>query len=155
VIDLEPTDWPPLIHGSEVLVWVRVRDVVLTLLAWAALAWALRTGLELTIDYLSPPRFEFTNLSPPNLLELASRLAGFLVFIGVLFGWLIFWAVARGRRLRLTAPAAQPPGLTLSAQSADFELPADAIGPWRDARVLVVHFDDKGRLSHGDVRRPG
>jgi hypothetical protein len=155
MIELKTTGWPPLIHGADVPAWVRARDVVLTLLAWAALAWALREGLELTIDYLSPPRFEFTNLSPPNLLELVSRLAGFLYFIAALFGWLIFWAVARGRRLRLTAPAVQPPGLTLSAHSADFELAADAIAPWRDARVLVVHFDDEGRLSHGDVRRPG
>ncbi len=155
MIELKPTEWPPLIHGADVPVWVRVRDVVLTLLAWAALAWVLRTGLELTIDYLSPPRFEFTNFSPPNLLELASRLAGFLYFIGALFAWLIFWAVVRGHRLRLSAPAPQPPGLTLSDHSADFELAADAIAPWRDARVLVVHFDDAGRLSHGDVRRPG
>lgn len=155
MIELKPTDWPPLIHGTDVPVWVRVRDVVLTLMAWAAMAWVLREGLELTIDYLSPPRFEFTNFSPPNLLELAARLAGFLYFIGALFAWLIFWAIARGRRLRMNAPAAQPPGLTLSAHVADFELVADAIGPWRDARVLVVHFDDAGRLSHGDVRRPG
>jgi PgaD-like protein len=155
VIELKPTEWPPLIHGSEVPGWVRVRDVVLTLLAWVVLAWVLRAGLELTVDYLSPPRFEFTSFSPPNLLELASRLSGFLYFIGALFGWLIFWAVVRGRRLRLNGPVAQPPGLTLSAHSADFKLPADAIAPWRDARVLVVYFDHEGRLGHGDVRRSG
>jgi poly-beta-1,6-N-acetyl-D-glucosamine biosynthesis protein PgaD len=155
VIELKPNEWPPLIHGAEVPVWVRVRDVVLTLLAWVVLAWVLREGLELTIDYFSPPRFEFTNFSPPNLLELVSRLAGFLYFIAALFAWLIFWAVVRGPRLRLSAPAVQPPGLTLPDHAADFELAADAIAPWRDARVLVVHFDSQGRLSHGEVRPPG
>lgn len=149
------TEWPPLIHGIDVPGWVRVRDVLLTLLAWVVLVWVLRDGLELTVDCLSPPRFEFTHLSPPNLLELAARLAGFLYFIGALLGWLVFWAVARGRRLRLSAPVAQPQPLTLAAQSADFELVADTIAPWRDARVLVVNFDKRGRVSHGDVKIPG
>lgn len=155
MIELKPAEWPPLIHGAGVPMWVRVRDVVLTLLAWVALAWVLRAGLELTVDYLSPPRFEFTSFSPPNLLELASRLSGFLYFIGALFGWLIFWAVMRGSRLRLTAPETQPPGLTLSAHSADFDLDAADLEAWREARVLVVHFDDVGRVRHGDIRLPG
>jgi PgaD-like protein len=155
VIELKPIDWPPLIHGSSVPGWVRVRDAVLTLLAWGALAWVLRDGLELTVDFLSPPRFEFTNLSPPNLLELATRLSGFLVFVGALFGWLAFWAVARGRRLRLNAPVAQPQGLSVAAQSADFALAATTVEPWRDARVLVVHFDAAGRPSEGEIRRAG
>jgi hypothetical protein len=154
VIDVKTTDWPPLIHGSEVPVWVRVRDVVLTLLAWALMGWVLRAGLELTLDYLSPPRFEFTQLSPPNLLELAARLSGFLYFIGGLFGWLVFWAVARGRRLRLHAPVAQPPGLALAAQAADFGLSADAVAAWRDARVLVVHCDGHGRIADAEVKPP-
>lgn len=154
MIKLQTPDWPPLIHGSEVPGWVRVRDSALTLLAWAALVWVLRDGLELTVDYLSSPRFEFTNLSPPNLLELAARLAAFLYFIGGLFGWLIFWAMARRRRLRLNAAVAQPQALSLTAQSADFGLAEEAVGPWRDARVLVVHFDDVGSVSHGEVKLP-
>jgi PgaD-like protein len=155
VIELKPTEWPPLIHGRGVPAWARVRDVVLTLLAWVVLAWVLRDGLELTVDYLSPPRFEFSNLSPPNLLELVARLSGFLYFIGLLFAWLIFWAVARGRRLRLNAAVAQPLALSLEKQSADFDLATTTIAPWRDARVLVVQFDAEGRVSHGDVRHPG
>jgi hypothetical protein len=156
VIGPKPTaDWPPLIHGSRVPAWARARDVVLTLLAWGVLAWVLRDGLELGIDYLRPPRFEFTHLSPPNLLELAARLSGFLAFIGALFGWLAFWAVVRRRRLRLNAAVVQPPPLTLAAQAADFALPADSVAPWREARVLVLHFDAAGRVSHGEVRRPG
>jgi PgaD-like protein len=153
MIEPKPTDWPPLIHGSGVPAWVLARDVVLTLLAWLLLMWVLREGLELTVDYLSPPRFEFTNLSPPNLLELAARLSGFLYFIAALFGWLIFWAVVRGRTLRLNDAVAQAPGLGVAEQAADFALPAATIAPWREARVLVVHFDAAGRISHGDVQR--
>jgi hypothetical protein len=154
MIELKSTEWPPLIQGGEVPGWVRLRDVILTLLACWALLWVLRDGVELTIDYLSPPRFEFTSVSPPNLLELAARLEGFLYFIGALFGWLIFWALARGRRLRWSAPVSQPQPLTLAAQSADFGLVADTVAPWRDARVLVVHFDERGCLSHGEVKIP-
>jgi poly-beta-1,6-N-acetyl-D-glucosamine biosynthesis protein PgaD len=155
MIELKPTPWPPLIHGADVPDWVRVRDVVLTLLAWLLLAWVLREGLELTIDYLSPPRFQFTNMSPPNLLELAARLSGFLIFIGALIAWLLFWAAVRGGQLRASAPVPQPPGLPLAEQAADFALAQETIAPWHQAKVLVVHFDAAGRVSHGDVTRPG
>jgi poly-beta-1,6-N-acetyl-D-glucosamine biosynthesis protein PgaD len=155
MIELKPTEWPPLIQGADLPAWVRVRDVVLTLLAWLLLAWVLREGLELTIDYLSPPRFQFTNMSPPNLIELAARLSGFLLFIGALVAWLLFWAAVRGHQLRASEPVAQPPGLPLADQAADFALAPQEVAPWQRAKVLVVHFDDSGQVSHGDVTRPG
>ena len=100
MIELRKIDWPPLIHGAQVPLWRRLRDFVLTLLAWA----------------------------------------------------LLFWALGRGRYLRATEPMKQPPPLTIAAQAADFGLSEATVAPWREARILVVHFGADGQPSHGDVR---
>lgn len=63
-------DWPPLICGAKVPVWVRLRDLLLRVLAWALMGDLMRDTLRFTYDFLRPPAFEFTNLSPPAWLEL-------------------------------------------------------------------------------------
>jgi len=152
MIELRKIDWPPLIHGAQVPLWRRLRDFVLTLLAWALLFWTMSYTLQLAVDYLRPPRFEFSSMSPPNWIELAYRLEPFFRYIAVMVLWLLFWALVRGRYLRATEPMKQPPPLTIAAQAADFGLSEATVAPWREARILVVHFGADGQPSHGDVR---
>jgi len=149
---LRKIEWPPLIEGAHVPGWVRLRDVVLTLLAWALLLWTMKHTLQLVVDYLRPPHFEFSSMTPPNWIELWYRLAPFFDFVAVLLLWLLVWALARGRYLRATAPMTQPPPLGIAAQAADFGLGQETIAPWREARILVVHFGADGHPSRGDVK---
>lgn len=144
--------WPPLIVGAKVSGWVRLRDFVLTVLAWALLAYLVRETLDLMRDYLSYPIFEFTSAEPPNWPELWGRLRPFAGFVAGLVLWLLFWALVRGRRMRATAPEPQPPPLSLTAQGADFGLDESALAHWHEARVLLVHFDAVGQVSHAAAR---
>ncbi len=143
--------WPPLIVGANVSGWVRLRDFVLTVLAWALLAYLMRETLDLAHDYLRYPIFEFTNAEPPDWVELWGRLRPFWHFIALLTLWLLFWALVRGRRMRATAPEPQPAPLVLAAHGADFGLEESALARWREARVLVVHFDASGQVSHAET----
>lgn len=149
---LPPIAWPPLILGARVSGWVRLRDGLLTLAAWGLLLWTMKHTLQLVADYLRPPVFQFSSLSPPNWVELWHRLDPFYNFIATLLLWLLLWALLRGRQLRLTEAVPQPVPLSLAAQAADFGLDEAGIAPWREARILVVHFDAAGQPSHGDVR---
>jgi poly-beta-1,6-N-acetyl-D-glucosamine biosynthesis protein PgaD len=146
-------NWPPLIEGANVPGWVRLRDWVLTLLAWALLGYLMRETLDLLHDYLRYPIFEFTSATPPDWRELWGRLRPFSYFIAVLTVWLLFWALLRGRRLRATAPVPQPAPLTLAAHAAAFGLDEAALARWTEARVLVVHFDATGQVSHAEAKR--
>lgn len=148
-----PSPWPPLILGAHVPTWVRLRDVVLTLLVWALLGFLMRETLNLMHDYLRAPIFEFTDATPPDWAELWGRLRPFSGFVAALVLWLLFWALARGRQMRATAPVPQPTPLTRAAHGAAFGLEETALARWRDARVLVVHFDAAGQVSHAEERR--
>ncbi len=146
-------NWPPLIRGANVPLWVRLRDAVLTLLAWALLGYLMRETLDLLNDYLRYPIFEFTSAAPPDWQELWGRLRPFSYFIAVITLWLLFWALLRGRRLRATAPVPQPVPLALAAHAAAFGLDEAALARWTEARVLVVHFDATGQVSHAEAKR--
>ena len=144
---MRPSPWPPLIVGANVSAWVRLRDFVLTVLAWVLLGYLMRETLDLAREYLRYPIFEFTNAEPPDWQELWGRLKPFSHFVAALTIWLLAWALVRGRRMRATAPEPQPPPLALAAQAIDFGLDESALAPWRDARVLRVHLDSAGGLS--------
>jgi len=144
--------WPPLIAGANVPAWVRLRDVVLTLLAWALLVYLMRETLHLMHDYLRAPIFEFTNATPPDWEELWGRLRPFSYFVAALTLWLLFWALVRGRRMRATAPVAQPASLATKQHAAAFGLENAAVARWTEVRILVVHFDAQGHVSHAEAK---
>lgn len=154
---LPKLEWPPLITGTSVPAWVRVRDVVLTLAAWLLLLWAMRYGLALAVDYLRRPMFEFSRMAPPDWSELGHRLEPFLGFIAVLVLWLLGWALAHGRAMRVTDGPATAPSHPLPVppreHDASFGMTAQDVEAWCDARVIVVDLADDGHSFRGDVRQ--
>ena len=143
--------WPPLIQGTRLSPWLRARDIVLTALAWVQLGYLMRETLHLVHDYLRYPIFEFTSASPPDWAELWGRLRPFAGFVAALVLWLLFWSLVRGRQMRATAPMPQPALLALASHAAGFGLDEAALAGWREARILLVHFDAKGRVSHAEA----
>lgn len=144
--------WPPLILGARLSPWLRARDFVLTALAWVLLGYLMRETLHLMHDYLRYPIFEFTSASPPDWTELWGRLRPFAGFVAALILWLLFWALVRSRSMRTTAPATQPAPLALATHAAEFGLDEATLAGWREARILVVHVDGEGRVSHAETR---
>lgn len=147
-----PEPWPPLILGAHLPAWLRWRDAVLTLAAWALLGYLMRDTLHLVRDYLSAPVFEFSSAEPPDWRELWGRLRPFMGFVAALTLWLLCWALLRGRAMRATAPVPPPPPLEAARQAAAFDLDATTLADWSAARVLVVHFGADGRIDRGEAR---
>ena len=56
---------PRRIRVREVPLWMSIRDVLLTLVAWAIICYFLRRGLYLLYDYLRYPYFELVNAKAP------------------------------------------------------------------------------------------
>ena len=75
--------------------FIRVRDWVLTLLAWLALAFFLRLGLLLLWDYFSHPIFELTRMKAPDWGFVWERLSLFVYMILGVVIWIIAWGVGR------------------------------------------------------------
>jgi poly-beta-1,6-N-acetyl-D-glucosamine biosynthesis protein PgaD len=137
--------WPPLVGVERVPLFIRVRDTVLTLLAWATLVYLLRDSIALAWDYLRAPMFELTHLPPPDWRGLAKQLEPYGRFVAGLIAWLVFWGFVRRKRIRAVPPSEQPPELPVEAQATALDLDPADVERWREWRIAVVEFDDAGR----------
>ena len=79
---------------------VRLRDLLLTALAWCAFAWMLRDAIALAIDWFREPSGQLTHLQPPDWPRAWQRLRNGVVVAALLAAWLGFWAVYRSKALR-------------------------------------------------------
>jgi hypothetical protein len=110
----------PIIR-SRVPPWMLARDVILTLGAWAIIAYFFHEGIARAIDYFSPPMFELTRTSPPDWAYRWAKLRGFLALAAGLVLWIAFWAFDSRARMRTTS-------------AGDLDL-------WRSAKVQTVDID--------------
>ena len=138
-----PTDnpWPPLISSAQVPRFVRVRDWVLTFLAWLALAFFLRLGFLLLWDYFSYPIFALTRMKAPDWSLVWERLSPFVYMILGVVAWIIAWGVGRRAQLRQTFDRRVMPPLSLEEHAASLGLDSGEIERWRQWRVVTVHFE--------------
>lgn len=146
--------WPPLVNATGIPLFIRVRDTVLTLAAWAMLGYLLRDALYLAYDYLSHPIFELTTATPPDWAALWRRLRGYALFIAILMAWLVYWGHKRRTTLASTAPQPQPPTLPVEPHARAFYLEPAEVLRWHAARRLVVNFEPDGRIASATSGQP-
>jgi poly-beta-1,6-N-acetyl-D-glucosamine biosynthesis protein PgaD len=146
-------DWPPVI-GSGITPFIRLRDTILTIIAWIFVVALLWEVLELLWDYFSHPIFAFSkthSLSWPGLLD---RIGNFALVSLLLVLWLTFWGFVRRKELRRTHDPRPVPALLLSEHAAAFGVPPETIERWRQSQVVVVQFDAANRLENVTAKAP-
>lgn len=145
---MKPTiPWPPMIGTAHQPAWIRVRDVLLTLLAWVALGWMLATPLALAWDFLFiEPVFTLTRHDPIDWHAKWQLLRPFVAAAGMLVVWVLVWALLRTRPL--AARTAQPPPapLPLADHAARWRLEAQAVATWHAPKVALARFDNAQQL---------
>jgi poly-beta-1,6-N-acetyl-D-glucosamine biosynthesis protein PgaD len=140
--------WPPLITGARLPRWIRIRDVVLTLLAWFLLGRLLRDPIYVAYDYLRHPIFQLTTAQPLDIRALWERLRYFALISVVLVTWLCLWALINRRRLiRCPTHAPQPPELSLAEQAARAGIDEKKVNEAREFKVTNVHFREDGAIA--------
>jgi poly-beta-1,6-N-acetyl-D-glucosamine biosynthesis protein PgaD len=145
---LRPVEWPPLVTGRRGLpAWVLVRDTVITLVAWAVMAFLLRDLIRLAIDYFDYPFFRLTDVAPPDMALVWSKLRPYTEVIVFLMAWLLVSVLvlrrkARGRRIR-----PQPEALTIAEHADAFGLDRLTVSIWQHQRILVLRLSPEGHLE--------
>jgi len=140
--------WPPLILAHRVPRWVRARDLVLTIAAWALLAYWMRGALLLICDWLSYPFFELSTYAAPDWKRIWSRVAPYLVIAALLAAWLVYWA-ARRRAILMRQQSTPPPApLDLEVHAARFGLRSADVLSLREPRIATVAFDADGVITN-------
>ena len=144
---LKRLDWPPLIESRHSLPrWFLFRDVVLTLLAWAALAYLLRDAIAVGVDYLRFPLFELNITAPLDMALVWKRLRPYAEIIAMFLLWLLICAAILRRNASWFRLRRQPPALPLAQHAALLGLDASAVAHWQQQRIQVVYFNDDGQI---------
>lgn len=120
---------------------------MLTLAAWALLAYWMRGALLLIGDWLWYPIFELSTYAAPDWKRIWSRLAPYLVVSALLATWLVYWAVRRRATLMRQQSMSQPAPLDLAIHAVRFGLHADDVLSLREARIVTVAFDADGGIA--------
>ena len=142
---VEPVPWPPLIVAGTKPTFVKVRDIVLTLLMWLLFAIMLETEFEMFFGHYLQ-RMGFGDFdSEGRWLEFFQALRPFiqvaLVLVSLLLvaGLLTLRRVARGRKLPQPAP------LTAGDEARRVGMDEAELIAARELRVVVVHIDADGK----------
>ena len=146
-------DWPPII-GTGITPFVRLRDTILTVIAWifvGALLWEL---FEVLWDYFDEPIFAFSKTHSLSWLGLLHRIGKFALVSLSLVLWLTFWGFVRRKELRRTHDPRPVPALLLSEHASAFGVPPEAIERWRQSQVVLVQFDASNRLENVTAKAP-
>jgi poly-beta-1,6-N-acetyl-D-glucosamine biosynthesis protein PgaD len=142
-----PTPWPPIIEFARAPWFVRLRDIVLTVLAWAFLLRIVQNGISHFIDYL------FTHLiyvrsgaQPPPRAQLLGQFSYFGVVALVIMLWLALWSLINRRRLQSFKRVASPAPLPVADHAASFQLAPELVEHWQEMKISIVQFDAQHRI---------
>ena len=146
------TPWPPIIGYARVPWWTRLRDRVLTLLAWAALLYAVSPlWMALWLDIKVVLGFSDAH-AIPALAYSWRIMRPFLGVSGLLSLWLVSFAIVR-RHLYLTKWRVlnQPSALLRKDEIARSGLSPELAAQLQERRMSVVRFDAQGLVGHLDA----
>ncbi len=147
-------DWPPIIGTGKITPFVRVRDTILTVIAWILVIALLWEVIDLLWDHFSYPTFAFSKTHSLSWLGLLDRIGKFALVSLSLVLWLTFWGFVRRKELRRTHDPRPVPALLLSEHASAFGVPPEAIERWRQSQVVLVQFDASNRLENVTARAP-
>ena len=146
------TRWPPIIGYARVPWWTRLRDRVLTLLAWAGLLYAVSPlWMALWLDIKVVLGFRDAH-AIPALAYSWRIMRPFLGVAGLLSLWLVCFAIVR-RHLYLTKWRVlnQPHALLRKDEIARSGLSPELAAQLQERRMSVVRFDAQGLMGDLDA----
>ena len=134
-------EWPPLIKKGAVPVYVRVRDIVLTIIAWLLLGLFLSDLVFSVYDYFAYPHFAYSRTKGPDWPSIWLHLQSFVYLALFVVAWLIVWGFARRQTLRRIRDSVEPPVLSLEELLARRRMSPERLSQLRDEKIVVVNFD--------------
>lgn len=152
-----PMAWPPLIYGRTIPWHVRVRDIVLTVMAWAVMTWMLRYMIHLCWDYLRYPFLGMMNAKAPDWSALWLRILPYLIMSLMLIISVWIYGFLHRKQMRNRKPHAPPEALSLEEHAAIVGLDPSTIMTWRSWPVITVEHNAHDRIigaHQGEAKTP-
>ncbi len=142
-----PSNWPPIINSDAVSIWIRLRDIVLTVGAWLIIGLTIHNLLWLIFDYLSDPIFQLTTIAPPNWSAIWRKMSGFIYIALGLIAWICLLASLRSNLIKSTQFIKTLPA-AVEMRELEIELgvlPED-VEHWHELRTVQVFINSDNRV---------
>ncbi len=144
---IPPSNWPPIINSDAVSIWIRLRDIVLTVGAWLIIGLTIHNLLWLVFDYLSDPIFQLTTIAPPNWSAIWRKMSGFIYIALGLIAWICLLASLRSNLINSTQFIKTLPA-AVEMRELEIELgvlPED-VEHWHELRTVQVFINSDNRV---------
>lgn len=140
-------NWPPIINSNAVSIWIRLRDISLTVGAWLIIGFTIHNLLWLIFDYLSDPIFQLTTVAPLNWTAIWRKVSWFIYIALGLIVWICLLASLRRKIINSTKYIKTLPA-AVEIRELEIELgvlPAD-VEHWRELRSVQVFVNGDNRV---------
>lgn len=138
-----------VVISEDLPTWIRVRDIVLTVMAWAFwfyICWDVIIMLELGLIR------EF-DADPSNNMDwelLSKQLSVSYTFSGIVIAFLVLWGVFNTLLIAKMVKNRQTfvTPITLQEEASTYDCNAEDVALWRKEKIVTVSIDDIGRIQH-------
>jgi len=140
-------NWPPIINSDAVSIWIRLRDISLTVGAWLTIGFTIHNLLWLIFDYLSDPIFQLSVVAPPNWSAIWLKMSWFIYVALGLIIWICLLASLRSKIINSTKYIKTLP-IALEMRELEIELgllPED-VEHWHELRSVQVFINSDNRV---------
>ena len=140
-------NWPPIINSNAVSIWIRLRDISLTVGAWLIIGFSIHNLLWLIFDYLSDPIFQLTTVAPLNWTAIWRKVSWFIYIALGLIVWICLLASLRRKIINSTKYIKTLPA-AVEIRELEIELgvlPAD-VEHWHELRSVQVFVNGDNRV---------
>jgi len=140
-------NWPPIINSNAVSIWIRLRDISLTVGAWLIIGFTTHNLLWLIFDYLSDPIFQLTTVAPLNWTAIWRKVSWFIYIALGLIVWICLLASLRRKIINSTKYIKTLPA-AVEIRELEIELgvlPAD-VEHWHELRSVQVFVNGDNRV---------
>jgi len=141
------SNWPPIINSNAVSIWIRLRDISLTVGAWLIIGFTIHNLLWLIFDYLSDPIFQLTTVAPLNWTAIWRKVSWFIYIALGLIVWICLLASLRRKIINSTKYIKTLPA-AVEIRELEIELgvlPAD-VEHWHELRSVQVFVNGDNRV---------
>jgi poly-beta-1,6-N-acetyl-D-glucosamine biosynthesis protein PgaD len=139
--------WPPIIQSHSVPLIIKLRDDLLTVVAWIILVSVLHDLWWLLYDYLSDPIFQLTRQQAPDWHEIWGKMSRFVYRAGIMVIWIIWFGSIRHALKKDAGPIAQPREINLEDLATLYGHSPSEVKNWQNSRSVEVYVNEKNGIE--------
>ena len=134
-------------ESSDVSIWIRLRDILLTVALWIIYLWFISDAWPFVKELCEWAVSGFKDIDQYPDLKIVAMIQAYGQVAGVMtvvyLGWAIYNMLRfRGRQRRRPRAVVAPEDLANM-----YGFSTETVESWQDAHALVMHHDDQGHLT--------